>query len=265
MRLRLPAARSSWRRPGAERATLAELARGADALLGATFRGTIDRDFLALSPRPSDRLEVHDRRRRRGPRCGNGARRARTHCPTEANWGGVAEGTIAMMLTLLKRVRERDRLVREGGWREPPFYGTYLGRRADDAYSGITIGIVGLGRAGSRVAELLAPWRVRVLAADPYVDSSEIRAARRGTPQSRRAAARGRRRDSALQPHGRDARPHRAASARADEARRDPDQHGSRPRRGRRGPVRRARGRRARGCGARRSARGAAGPQLADF
>ena len=32
-----------------------------------------------------------------------------THCPTEANWGGVAEGTLAFMLALLKRVRERDR------------------------------------------------------------------------------------------------------------------------------------------------------------
>src|SRR4051812_31379307 len=36
--------------PEAERARLVELARGADALLGATFRGVIDRDFLGLSP-----------------------------------------------------------------------------------------------------------------------------------------------------------------------------------------------------------------------
>ena len=27
-----------------------------------------------------------------------------THCPTEANWGGVAEGTMANMLAMLKRV-----------------------------------------------------------------------------------------------------------------------------------------------------------------
>ncbi len=153
----------------AERAQLAPLACSASALIGATFRGVMDRDFLALSPTlrivSKYTIGVDDVDLDAATALGVLV----THCPTEANWGGVAEGAIAMMLALLKRVRERDRIVREGGWREPPVYGTYLGRRADDAYSGITIGIVGLGRAGSRVAELLAPWRVRVLAADPYV------------------------------------------------------------------------------------------------
>ena len=78
-----------------------------------------------------------------------------THCPTEANWGGVAEGTVGFMLTLLKRVRERDRHVKAGGWRDSNLMGTYLGQR-EDGYSGLTIGIVGLGRCGSRVAELLS-------------------------------------------------------------------------------------------------------------
>jgi phosphoglycerate dehydrogenase-like enzyme len=96
-----------------------------------------------------------------------------THCPTESNWGGVAEGTLALLLTLLKRIRERDDQVKSGGWREPPIYGTYLGRRAD-GYPGITVGIVGLGRAGSRVADLLRPWQVRVLAADPYVEAQKF-------------------------------------------------------------------------------------------
>ncbi|HET8696041.1 MAG TPA: hypothetical protein VFO94_01070, partial [Gammaproteobacteria bacterium] len=36
--------------PDAPRARLAELAQGANALLGATFRGMIDREFLAVSP-----------------------------------------------------------------------------------------------------------------------------------------------------------------------------------------------------------------------
>jgi phosphoglycerate dehydrogenase-like enzyme len=96
-----------------------------------------------------------------------------THSPTEANWGGVAEGTLALMLTMLKRIRERDRHVKGGGWREPPFYGTYIGKRAD-GYAGITLGIVGLGRAGSRVAELVRPWGARVLAADPYVEAGRF-------------------------------------------------------------------------------------------
>src|SRR5690606_17167261 len=96
-----------------------------------------------------------------------------THSPTEANWGGVAEGTLALMLALLKRVRERDRHVKAGGWRDPSLLGTYLGARAD-GHPGVTIGIVGLGRAGGRVAELLAPWRVRILACDPYVPDEKF-------------------------------------------------------------------------------------------
>ena len=96
-----------------------------------------------------------------------------THCPTEANWGGVAEGTLAFMLTLLKRVRERDGRVKAGGWRDNALLGTYLGRR-EDGYPGLTVGIVGLGRCGSRVAELLAPWRVRLLACDPYVEDEKF-------------------------------------------------------------------------------------------
>lgn len=91
-----------------------------------------------------------------------------THCPTEANWGGVAEGTIALMLALLKKIEQRNEAVRRGGWRNDELRGTYLGRR-EDGYPGITIGIIGLGRVGRRVAELLAPWKVRVLANDPYI------------------------------------------------------------------------------------------------
>jgi phosphoglycerate dehydrogenase-like enzyme len=94
-----------------------------------------------------------------------------THSPTEANFGGVAEGCLGMMLAMLKRLRERDAAVTAGGWRQPDLEGTYLGSRAD-GYAGITFGILGLGRIGRRVASLLAPWGMRVLACDPYVDDA---------------------------------------------------------------------------------------------
>src|SRR3989442_7695117 len=43
-----------------------------------------------------------------------------THGPTESNCGGVAEGTITAMLTMLKKVRERDRhLKQRAEWRWP--------------------------------------------------------------------------------------------------------------------------------------------------
>jgi D-3-phosphoglycerate dehydrogenase len=156
-----------------ERAALVPLARDVDALLGATFRGQMDREFLTLSPRLRlvakytigvDDVDVD---------AASSLGILVTHSPTEANWGGVAEGAVALMLALVKRVRERDRLVKAGGWREPPIYGTYVGKRAD-GYAGITIGIVGLGRAGGRVADLLRPWGARVLAADPYVEPAKF-------------------------------------------------------------------------------------------
>jgi phosphoglycerate dehydrogenase-like enzyme len=157
----------------ADRARLAALAAGADVLLGATFRGFMDREFLTISPRlrivAKYTIGVDDVDIDAASELGVLV----TYCPTEANWGGVAEGTLALLLTLLKRIRERDRHVKSGGWREPPIYGAYLGKRGD-GYPGITIGIVGLGRAGSRVAELLRPWQVRVLAADPYVEPEKF-------------------------------------------------------------------------------------------
>jgi D-3-phosphoglycerate dehydrogenase / 2-oxoglutarate reductase len=96
------------------------------------------------------------------------------HSPTESNWGGVAEGTITAMLTMLKKARERDRYLKEGGkWRDPGLQGTYVGSRAD-GYSGITLGIIGLGRIGSRVADLMRTWKMRILATDPYVPDSKF-------------------------------------------------------------------------------------------
>ena len=157
----------------ADRNELGALASGADAFIGATFRGQMGREFLAISPRlrlvAKYTIGVDDVDVDAATALGVLV----THCPTEANWGGVAEGTLALMLGLLKRIRERDRHVKAGGWREPPIYGTYIGRRVD-GYSGLTIGIVGLGRAGSRVADLLRPWGARVLAADPYVEPGEF-------------------------------------------------------------------------------------------
>jgi D-3-phosphoglycerate dehydrogenase / 2-oxoglutarate reductase len=97
-----------------------------------------------------------------------------THSPTESNWGGVVEGTIAMMLTMLKQVRERDRYLKEmGPWRNLALQGTYVGSRAD-GYQGITIGLIGLGRIGSRVATFMRPWNARIVACDPYVSESKF-------------------------------------------------------------------------------------------
>jgi len=96
------------------------------------------------------------------------------HGPTESNWGGVAEGTIASMLTMLKKTRERDRYLKDDNvWKDDRLQGTYVGSRAD-GYAGITLGLIGLGRVGGRVATLMRPWQARILACDPYVPDSKF-------------------------------------------------------------------------------------------
>ena len=164
---------ATWR-SGIELDALHELAHGAHALMGATIkRAPIDGNFLDRLPE----LRIVSKYTIGVEDVDLDAATARgvlvTHCPTEANWGGVAEGTVGFMLTLLKQVRERDRHVKAGGWRDSSLMGTYLGRRSD-GYPGLTVGIVGLGRCGTRVAELLSTWRVRIMACDPYVEDEKF-------------------------------------------------------------------------------------------
>jgi glyoxylate reductase len=71
----------------------------------------------------------------------------------------TAELTIALMLALLRRIAEGDRLVRAGKpWRIAPTF--MLGRGLD----GLTLGIVGFGRIGREVARLAEAHGMRVLA-----------------------------------------------------------------------------------------------------
>jgi glyoxylate reductase len=65
----------------------------------------------------------------------------------------TAELTLALMLAAARRLGEGERMVRAGEWGgwEP---GQLLGREL----SGAAVGIVGLGRIGARVAELLRPF-----------------------------------------------------------------------------------------------------------
>jgi phosphoglycerate dehydrogenase-like enzyme len=147
---------AEWRRAfGADESNVFPLADRRDAIIGAVMRGfTFSHDFMSRLPSTRiiakltigyDDVDI-DAAADLGILV--------THSPTEANWGGVAEGTMTMMLTMLKRIREKDRHVREGGWRDDSLAGTYLGAR-QDGYEGITVGIIGLGRIGSRLCDLL--------------------------------------------------------------------------------------------------------------
>lgn len=67
----------------------------------------------------------------------------------------VAEMAFAHMLVLARRVLEADRSMRAGEWRKAELEGRTL--------TGKTLGIIGLGNIGSRVAHLGVAWGMRVI------------------------------------------------------------------------------------------------------
>jgi D-3-phosphoglycerate dehydrogenase / 2-oxoglutarate reductase len=86
------------------------------------------------------------------------------------NANSVAEHALGMMLTLSKRIIEADRALR----RDP-----HVNRNAlmGTEAQGKTIGIVGLGNVGRRLAELCKGlFGMKVLAYDPYLSREEITA-----------------------------------------------------------------------------------------
>ena len=83
------------------------------------------------------------------------------------NAESVAEHVLSLLLSLCKRVVECDRALRAGTLTDR---GDFTGREAH----GKTIGIIGIGNVGRRVAELCRGlFRMEVLAYDPYVDAEE--------------------------------------------------------------------------------------------
>jgi D-3-phosphoglycerate dehydrogenase len=86
------------------------------------------------------------------------------------NRQSVAEHALGMLLCLSKRIIETDRIMRrEAGMNR----NAYLGNEAH----GKTIGIIGLGYVGSRLAELCRGiLGMRVLAYDPYLSAEEMAA-----------------------------------------------------------------------------------------
>ena len=78
----------------------------------------------------------------------------------EANTASAAELAIALMFAAARGVARSDRIVRAGGWDR-----AFLGREL----TGARLGIVGLGRIGSQVAQRALGLGMSALAYDPYV------------------------------------------------------------------------------------------------
>ncbi len=88
----------------------------------------------------------------------------------EANTVSAAEHTLALLLAQARNVAAADASLRNGAWERTRFQGVEL--------HGKTLGILGLGRIGTLVAQRASAFGMRIIAYDPFV--SDERAKRLG-------------------------------------------------------------------------------------
>ena len=88
-----------------------------------------------------------------------------------ANYNAVAEFALTLMLCAMKSLPRHDSVVRQGKWSRFPMR----------ELTGKTVGLMGFGRIGRRLAELLSGFGVTILAYDPYMNE-EAAAERKVTP-----------------------------------------------------------------------------------
>lgn len=79
-----------------------------------------------------------------------------------ANYNAVAEFALTLMLNVLKNQQNYDIAVRAGKWSRFPMR----------ELTAKTVGLVGFGRIGRRLAELLSGFGVTILAYDPYMNAA---------------------------------------------------------------------------------------------
>ena len=89
-----------------------------------------------------------------------------------SNAATVAEYTVGLVLAVSRDLVVNHDLLREGGWRDKIGLSTSI--------RGKTIGIVGFGDIGSRVAAFLSGFNVKVLAYDPcvYTEDTDVTGAK---------------------------------------------------------------------------------------
>ena len=86
-----------------------------------------------------------------------------------ANATTVAEASVAYLLALNKRIVYWDEQMKARNWASREAF------LACDI-AGLTVGIVGFGNIGQALARLLGPFRVTLLAHDPYADAAAAEA-----------------------------------------------------------------------------------------
>lgn len=84
----------------------------------------------------------------------------------EGNTLSAAEHTFGLILAMARHIPSACNTVKSGKWDRKKFMGIEL--------FGKTLGIIGLGRIGRRVAHYAKAFGMNVLAYDPYVDEDEV-------------------------------------------------------------------------------------------
>jgi D-3-phosphoglycerate dehydrogenase len=79
----------------------------------------------------------------------------------QSNVLSAAEHTMGLLLALARNIPPADAALRAGHWDRERFQGVEL--------NGKTLGIVGLGRVGTMVAQRALSFGMRLIAFDPYV------------------------------------------------------------------------------------------------
>jgi D-3-phosphoglycerate dehydrogenase len=92
------------------------------------------------------------------------------------NVDAVAELTIGLMLMLARKLHYADRIIHSDEFEIIEFedYVDYLNKFQGIELKGKTIGIIGLGQIGRRVANRLKPFEVNFLIYDPYLDEEIV-------------------------------------------------------------------------------------------
>lgn len=85
----------------------------------------------------------------------------------ESNSTSAAEHAIALMMATSRNIPQANSFIKGGQWERSKFKGSEL--------YGKTVGIIGLGRVGSRVATRLKGMGMRVISYDPYISEERFR------------------------------------------------------------------------------------------
>ena len=91
----------------------------------------------------------------------------------EENAVSVAEHVFALMLALARKIPGADRSVKNGRWERKKYHGNEL--------LGKTLGILGLGKIGARVALRAKAFGMRILAYDAYLSTAHLHFTETGT------------------------------------------------------------------------------------